>query len=175
MNETNTNKTLEVLLMVNANKLLEKGLKQVSAAGIQTGNIDPEIIINSRAKKRLGLCRKVLGKYDYQIEINSLLLELNEEKAMNTMVHEILHTVKGCMNHGSTWARHANTMSIKYGYDISRTSSYEKLGIEAPEAKFTVKCKGCGIETHRNRKSKLITHTSLYRCGYCNGQLSLIK
>jgi len=29
------------------------------------------------------------------------------------------------------------------------------------------------VEIHRHRKSKLITHTSLYRCGACNGQLVL--
>lgn len=159
--------------MLNANELLQKGIKQVKAAGIEPGNIDPKIVINSRAKTRFGLCRKTPGKYDYQIEINNQLLEADKKKAMNTMVHEILHTVRGCMNHGSTWARHANTMNVKFGYDISRTSSYEKLGIEAPKAKFTVKCKGCGMEIHRHRKSKLITHTNLYRCGACNGKLVL--
>lgn len=118
--------------MLNANELLQKGIKQVKAAGIRPGNIDPEVVINSRAKSRFGLCR--MGKYNYQIEINSQLLQAEEKKVMNTIVHEILHTVRGCMNHGSTWARYANIMNCKFGYDISRTSSYEKMGLEEPKA-----------------------------------------
>ncbi|HHT96331.1 MAG TPA: sprT domain-containing protein [Clostridiales bacterium] len=160
--------------MLNANELLQKGISQVKSAGINPGDINPKVIINSRAKSRFGLCRKTPGKHDYQIEINNQLLETEEFKAMNTMIHEILHTCKGCMNHGKDWKFYANVMNIKFGYDISRTSSYEKLGIEVPEAKFIVKCNDCGNETKRQKKTKLITHTSHYRCGMCDGELTLI-
>lgn len=160
--------------MLNANELLQKGIKQVKAAGIEPGNINPQVIINSRAKNRFGACRKTTGKYDFQIELNSQLLHAEEKKAMNTMVHEILHSAKGCMNHGVTWTKYADIMNEKFGYDISRTSSYEQLGLVAPKAKFVVKCKGCDAKFNRHRKSKLITHTHRYRCGMCNGNLVLL-
>lgn len=160
--------------MLNANELLQKGLRQVKAAGIEPGNINPQVIINTRAKNRFGVCRKTPGKYDYQIELNAQLLETDEKKAMNTMVHEILHSAKGCMNHGPTWTRYANIMNRKFGYDISRCSSYEKLGLERPKPKYVVRCTGCNAEIHRHRKSKLITHTHQYRCGKCQGSLVLL-
>lgn len=161
--------------MMNINELLQKGIKQVKLAGIEPGNINPEVIVNTRAKNRAGLCRKTPGEYDYQIEINSQLLQTQESKIMNTLIHEILHSAKGCMNHGSTWKSYATIMNVIFGYDISRTSSYEKLGIEAPEAKFIVKCKCCGAEIRRQRKSKLTTHPSHYHCGACGGELMLMK
>lgn len=160
--------------MLNANQLLQEGIKQVIEAGIEPGNIDPNVTVNTRAKTRFGQCRKVpYGKYDYQININALLLGADKKKAMNTMVHEILHTVKGCMNHGALWKSHANTMNNKFGYDISRTSSYEKVGIERPKYKYIVKCKSCGIEIGRQKKSKLITQISRYKCR-CGGKLELV-
>lgn len=161
--------------MLNANELLQKGIKQVKIAGIQPGNINPEVIVNGRAKARFGVCRKTHGQYDYQIELNQQLLHVDEKKAMNTMVHEILHSVKGCMNHGPTWTRYANIMNRKFGYDISRCSSYEELGLEKPKPKYIVKCTNCKAEIYRHRKSKLITHTHQYCCGKCKSDLELVS
>ena len=159
--------------MLNANKLLQEAIEQVISAGIVPGKINPNVGINTRAKKRFGQCKKVPGQYDYEIEINHLLLSVTKEKLMNTLVHEILHSCKGCMNHGKTWANYANIMNHKFGYDISRTSSYEKIGIERPEAKYVIECQGCGNQFYRQVKSKLITHTNQYRCK-CGAGLKLI-
>lgn len=161
-------------MLLNANQLLKKGIKQVIEAGIQPGHIHPEVILNSRAKTRFGVCRKTPGEYDFQIELNSELLKAKEEKALNTVVHEILHSVKGCMNHGAIWTNYANKMNRKFGYDISRTSTYEKLGLVRPKPKYLVQCQGCGVEVHRSRRSKLITHINDFACGTCNGKLKLM-
>lgn len=159
--------------MLNADMLLKEGIEQVKAAGIKPGSIDPELKVNKRAVKRFGQCRKIMSsKYDFEIEINHKLLGLDKEKAMNTVVHEILHTVKGCMNHGKTWQNYASIMNNKFGYDISRTTSYEKVGLERPKAKYEVVCESCSNVFHRQRKSKLITNMSQYRCA-CGGSLSL--
>lgn len=159
---------------LNADKLLQEGIKQVISAGITPGNINPNVKINTRAVKRFGQCKKVPdAKYDYEIEINAKLLNVSKEKLMNTLVHEILHTCKGCMNHGKTWKAYADKMNDKFGYDISRTTSYEKIGIERPASKYTVECQGCGVQIGRQQRSKLITQTHLYRCK-CGGSLKLI-
>jgi len=158
---------------LNMDKLLQKGLEQVKSAGITPGNINPKVIINSRAKNRFGVCRRTMGKYDFEIEMNSKLLEAKEEKAMNTMVHEILHSCKDCMNHGKTWKAYANIMNTKFGYDIARTTSHEKLGIETPVAKYTIECQKCHSKINRQKKSNLVTHTHHYKCGKCGGKLIL--
>lgn len=160
--------------MLNANELLKEGIEQVKSAGIEPGNINPNVKINSRAKTRFGMCKKTPGKYDYQIELNAELLKADKKKAMNTMIHEILHTVEGCMNHGITWQRHANKMNRLFGYDISRTSTYSELGLERPKAKYVIQCVDCNNEILRFKKSKVVTHINHYVCGKCNGKLKLV-
>lgn len=161
--------------MLNANEMLQKGIKQVKAAGITPGSINPNVVINNRAKTIFGRCIRVVGPYDYQIELNSELLKTTQKKAMNTMVHEILHTVDGCMNHGPKWTRLAGVMNSKNGYNISRNSTYEQLGIKTPKAKYEVLCKNenCDMKVSRHKKSKLITHLHHYRCPKCGSDLKL--
>ncbi|HHT97576.1 MAG TPA: sprT domain-containing protein [Clostridiales bacterium] len=160
--------------ILNANKLLQEGIEQVISAGIKPGIINPNVKINTRAINRFGQCRKLpQSQYDYEIQINSKLLEVSKDKAMNTLVHEILHTCKGCMNHGKTWKHYANVMNIMFGYDISRTSSYETIGIDKPEYKYMIKCDKCSVSIGRQKQSKLVTHTHQYRCK-CGGNLHLV-
>ena len=160
--------------MLNANELLKEGIEQVKSAGIEPGNINPNVKINSRAKTRFGLCRKTPGKYDYEIELNSELLKADKKKAMNTMVHEILHSAKGCMNHGRLWLAYADKMNRTFGYDISRATSYSALGLERPKAKYVIKCVDCDNEILRFKKSKIVTNVNRYICGRCSGKLKLM-
>lgn len=83
-------------------------------------------------------------------------------------------TVKGCMNHGTTWQRHASKMNRLFGYDISRTSTYSELGLERPKAKYVIQCVDCNNEILRFKKSKIVTHINHYVCGKCNGKLKLV-
>lgn len=160
---------------MNIDELLQEGIKQVLKVNIKPGKIDPKVKINSRAKRRFGQCRKVpYGEYDYEIEINEALLKATKEKIMNTLVHEILHTCKGCMNHGKTWKAYAHEMNVKYGYDISTTTSYEAIGIERPAFKYTIECQGCGTLIGRQQRSKLVKQPYLYRCK-CGGKLALVE
>lgn len=161
--------------MLNANEMLQKGIKQVKAAGITPGSINPNVVINNRAKNIFGKCSRVVGPYDYQIELNSELLKTTQKKAMNTMVHEILHTVEGCMNHGAKWTRLAGVMNEKNGYNISRNSSHEQLGIKRPKAKYEINCanESCDLKVVRYKKSKIVTHIHLYRCPHCSSDLKL--
>ena len=62
--------------------------------------------VNTRAKKRWGLCT-LECEDEYTIEISDRLLadEISEEATFNTMIHELLHTCPNCMNHGKEWKR----------------------------------------------------------------------
>lgn len=165
--------------MLNANELLQKGIEQVKSVGIIPGKINPNVVINSKAASRFGLCsRKKNGKYDYEIQLNSILLEAgaDEKAAMNTMIHEILHTCEGCMNHGPKWKSYAAIMNRKFGYNIDTCNSYEELGLKEPKGKYTLKCtnKKCGKTYEKNRKSKSVTNPNLYKCGECGSSIKLI-
>ena len=159
--------------MLNGNKLLQEAIQKAKIANIPIAEkINPNLEINTRAKKRWGQCKnnKLTGQYD--IQLNYLLLaDDKKDEAIQTLLHEILHTCKNCMNHGNTWKTYANIINNKYNYDISRTNSAESLGIVKEKSKYLLKCTGCGAEIHREKTSKLITHTNNYRCGKCKSKL----
>lgn len=132
--------------------------------------------INTRAKKRWGLC-KYNSNGSYTISISSRLLadDVAVDGAINTIIHELLHTCKGCMNHGENWKREANKVNRAYGYNIKRCSSAEEKGVEPIESmpkaiKHQFRCKECGKVYSRMKESNFTKHWEHYRCGCCNGE-----
>ena len=72
----------------------------LAAIGISCGQVRC-YIVNTRAKQRLGLCRTVdPGVFD--IEIAAWLLQDDAPlvPAMETILHELLHTVPACAHCG---------------------------------------------------------------------------
>ena len=156
------------------NSLLQEAIGEVEAIGITTGKIIPSIEL-TRATRTFGKCRLIKDN-TYTIYISKYFLNNPTAEIKNVLVHEVLHTVKGCMNHGNKWKVLANRMNSKYGYNIKRTSNYILNSEEANQIKrqYTIKCQGCGQTIYRQKKSKLVTKPHLYRCGKCGGKLELI-
>jgi predicted SprT family Zn-dependent metalloprotease len=153
----------------------------------------PEIKINTRAKSRFGSCRKVWkgsdGKYVnrpvsslqkpyFQIEICEAMLDADEQELKNVLAHELLHTCYGCYNHGKRWKAYAVRINNMYGYNITSTTTYEKIGLERPEKKtaykYKIECAKCGKIFYRQRKSKLTENPGRYRCT-CGGKLKVTE
>lgn len=163
--------------MLDPNELLQKAIEQVQEAGIKPGNINPVLEINHSAKGNFGLCTKINNpnrQYDYKIRLNKEVLKAKEKSIMEVLVHEVLHSCEGCMNHGKTWKSYVSIMNKKFGYNISRCTTYEKLGISNVDSKYIIECVECKRKIYRNRKSKLTENVSLYYCN-CNGELKIIK
>lgn len=142
-------------------------------------NIYRNVLINSRPKKRFGCCRKKNGKF--QIEISEFVLECDSKDIRGILAHELLHTCNGCYNHGNIWKVYAERFNSAYGYNIKRTSLPEELGIETPKqqsegdrAKYIIKCRKCGREYTRQRRTSIIRNINAYRCG-CGGKLTVLK
>jgi predicted SprT family Zn-dependent metalloprotease len=105
--------------------------------------------------------------------------DVTNDGAINTIIHELLHTVQGCMNHGENWKREANKVNRVYGYNIKRCSSAEEKGVEPieniPQAiKYQFKCKDCGKVYSRTRASRFTKNWQRYRCGCCGGQFTKV-
>ena len=159
---------------------LDKALKDIICQAQEEGipvpdNIFEKVEINSRPKKRFGCCRFIEGKY--HIEISEFLLEGKDEGIKETLAHEVLHTCAGCQDHGKIWKEYAKRMNRRYGYNISRTVSFEKMGIEEPERepvfRYIIKCEKCGKEYPRQRFTCVMKKIKAYRCG-CGGRLIII-
>ena len=73
-------------------------MQELDALGIEYGNV-VRWEVNTRAKKRWGMCSKACG--GFAIQVNGRLLDddadLNGLKS--TIIHELIHTCKGCWNH----------------------------------------------------------------------------
>lgn len=141
-------------------------------------HIKPQVTINTRARSRFAACKKLKGSYEYEIEVGEMMLQADAKWVKNILAHEVLHTCYGCYNHGQKWKKYADQMNRTYGYEISTTTTYEKIGLDTPEKKRQIKymiiCQKCGQKMYRQKRSRLVTHTSEYRCK-CGGKLDCYK
>jgi predicted SprT family Zn-dependent metalloprotease len=157
--------------------LVSEVAKNLESIGIPISKNIKGVSINKRARKRLGACKIEKSPYKedcFIIEISAVSLDLDLKHLKDIIAHELLHTCDGCFNHGEKWKKF--TIKAKaMGYDISRTVSYETLGIDnlktKESVKYKVKCQNCGHVYERKRMCQLIKTPKKYRCGLCGGAL----
>lgn len=168
-----------------------KCLYMVECAGIQHGNITG-FSVNTRAKRRWGQCKYDASENGYKINISCELLSGNCNDGLeNTIIHEILHTCKGCMNHGSEWKRLAEIIYRTYGIEIKRCSSAAEKGVDEEEHyrrirearasrkkeeyRYIFRCSCCGCLYGQKRASKFTKHPETYHCARCGGKFVKIS
>lgn len=165
------------MLQNKLDNVYNEAIEKIIAANIP---LEPEriakISLNTRAKKRWGQCKK-LPSGRFEININADLVSQSEDGTLNTVIHELLHTVNGCLNHGRQWQVYANRINNMYGINVKRTSTSDEKGvervIEKPEYKYMLKCDGCGQTIRRQKKSKIVEYPELFKCGRCGGRFSI--
>ena len=184
------------------NKLFIECVTELNNIGIDIldkkkyGEID--ISISKRNNKRYGCCKQEEPDKDYKmvtkigrrkiirfekfnkhhIEVSKWVLELDDNIIKNTIMHELIHCMPYCNNHGAEFKRYANLINTKYGYDVSRVGNkkqdFEKSNIEYDDRvnyKYKVICKGCNLEFYRQRLSKNFARK--YRCAKCGGKFEI--
>lgn len=98
-------------------ELLIKVEKQLKRIDIPLSGEIEKTVINDRAKKRLGACKKVIkpdGKTKFIIEISSVILSCSEKEICGVIAHELIHTCEGCFNHGRMWKEYADRANREY-------------------------------------------------------------
>lgn len=186
------------------NQIYYKCVQELKSIGIdilddkKIGTI--EISISKRNNQRYGCCkqeepdektktidkigkRKVIRykKFNkHKIEISPWLLELNEEIIKNTIIHEIIHCIPNCNNHGEEFKKYAKYINNSLGYNISRVGNkredYAKSNIgyiERENYKYSIKCINCGQSFLRKRLTR--NFTQKYRCGKCGAKFAIEK
>lgn len=148
--------------------------KKLEDIGIQCGNV-MAVTVNTRAASRWGQCKRINGYYTINISARLLDDDVELVHLEDTMIHELLHTCDGCMNHGAEWKRRAEMVNRAYGYNIKRTASAAEKGIAEDRveraAKYKFVCNECGQVITRNRASDFTRRYTAYRCGICKGTL----
>ena len=161
-------------------------IENLNAIGIYPNDIS-EFRINTRAKKRWGQACKKSGVYSININVLLLQDDCPERALLETLYHELLHCVDGCMNHGEKWQELAELVNDCYMVNITRASSdEEKLGVEyASEVRevkqqslkiFAVQCVDCGNKCTRHgmRSPQWYAHPERYQCRKCGGKLKKV-
>lgn len=131
--------------------------------------------VSTRCRQQWGHCKAVgFGAFEITISAKLLQDDVDDQFAKDTIAHELLHTVDGCMNHGKKWKTLANRVNTCCpGYCIkSRTAAIEK-GI-AVEYRYLMRCCGCNATIGRHRKSPFVDHPEHYKCSKCGGKFERI-
>lgn len=117
--------------------------------------------LSERTNKCFGRC-KSLGNNRYLLSFNRKYLDVGDPKNIhNTIMHEVIHSVNGCMNHQSLWKVVVARINSAFGYSISRTTNdvaYAALYIKPKTVNYSVWCDNCHTRLARyNRKSSTVT------------------
>ena len=166
--------------MRDLNKITEECRQEIESIGITCGEVK-RVVVNYRAKARWGQCKGLKGG-GYEINISSQLMsdDVDIVALKTTVIHELLHTVKGTRGHTGLWKEYAELMNDTYGYNIKRcTPAYEKGITEEQRAsmipKYFIECTNCGLVYDYCRRTKIVAMFmddpkgahNRYRCGKC--------
>lgn len=186
------------------NNLYIQCLTELKYIGIDMQNKqlvgDIDIKLNRKASKRYGCCkqenpdekykivqkrgRKKIIKYEkfknHHIEISQWVMQLNDNIIKNTIIHELIHCIPFCNNHGKEFKKYANYINQKLGYHITTKGNIEQdykashiKYTEANNYKYKIICKKCGQIIYRKRFNPNLIKK--YRCGKCQGILELVE
>lgn len=183
-------------------KIYEQCIRELESIGIDIlnkkyiGTID--ITISKRNNKRYGSCKQEepdlktkyiekVGRKKYiryakfnkhHIEISPWLMDLDEVIIKNTIIHEIIHCLPNCNNHGETFKKYAKYINERLGYNIARVGNkkedYLKSNVEYIEKEkynYHITCINCGQEFFRKRLSRNFVRK--FRCAKCGGKFEI--
>ena len=126
---------------------------------------------NARFKAVFGRCKRLNGGEKFVVEINKYFLDNGEDiEILDTLVHEYIHTIDGCFNHGEKF-KLVGRMFDKHGLSISRTSAKGEIRAERKSINYVIQCDECKKQWHRNRAKKEL---SKFQCP-CGGDLTQYK
>lgn len=125
------------------------------------------------------------GTYDLMVSKNIFDAIENDDKQhaelVNTITHELVHTMNKCWNHGPNFKRIANYLNSVSGglLNITTTTTASDLGLDISKIKkikYKVICIHCGHEYMYTRKPKHnVADYICSVCGFSGDSLQLVE
>ena len=132
---------------------------------------------NSRLTRTWGRCSRNKDG-SFSIDIAGRLLDEGSDKGiLETILHEMIHTCKGCFNHKNTWKKYADRLNTKYGFNIQRTDTALNKGVaNEPKRiyKYAIRCPQCGTNFKYQIMTNAVKNPSLYMCRDCKCRLERV-
>ena len=167
------------------NRDFEAAKQIVIDAGMPQCKNNSYVLDISKSKSFLGQTEEI-GINKYRISLNRVYAEtVSHDDLMNTLVHEVLHTLPHGMKHTGEWKQYAerihayNGMMIQRIHPMSESISFYNAAIEAQKAargalKYIVVCPNCGKLRTFERRSKVVASIqkseNRYRCVHCQSK-----
>ena len=98
--------------------------------------------------------------------------DLAQTRFQSTIIHELIHTIPGCMNHGRKFHYICNLVNRRYPeYQLQTSTDPKSFGIEEEaleirKPKYKIICLNCGKEYIYYKKPRY--HISDYSCSKCH-------
>ena len=143
--------------------------------GIKVGKV-MQVRFN-KSPHDFGFCQKI-RKGVYVITITDLALHGDIK---STVVHELIHAVDGCYNHGSKFQTIAKELSKAYNIELGTTASSKEMEMtkeyRLSKAKYVIKCtnSNCNCMIFRYRAVGVVVNPDKYKCGECGSNLLRIR
>ncbi|MBR5278237.1 MAG: SprT-like domain-containing protein [Clostridia bacterium] len=142
--------------MKNFEQLIKECLSDLESIGIKIGKVT-KYSINTRAKSRWGQCKQVCNGI-FEINISAQLLQdnISDQAAKDTILHEMLHTIDGCMGHKGKWKELAQKVNKELPqYTIKRVTSSAEKGIETKTANPKTQTKATSKPKPKTQKGNM--------------------
>lgn len=122
---------------------------------------------------------RIVGARKYSIRVTNIInlipdATIASNRLLSAMVHELIHTHPGCMNHQRPFQTMAARVNKKYPeLNIARGITSEEVGVTLPEPEYRyyVYCQKCGQRNRYQRKPKIWKYinkkSSPYTCTVC--------
>ena len=134
----------------------------------------------TRSTRNLGSCSLNRTTGLYTISLSAYAMK-DEKEIRATLAHELVHTLPGCMSHGTRFHAYGSIVEHHLGIPITSRAdreSAEKSGItdaRMAKARYKIICNDCGQAIYRLRRCKLTDYPESYRCSACGGRFTVYK
>ena len=157
----------------------DRDILQSLGCDMEKKTYTPSLSIDSRST--MGRCSWTsVCPNNYLIQVNpEYVKKCKAEEIHTTIMHEVIHSVDGCGNHGPEWKRIAALVNANYQFlPITRTSGYEDwVKILRDSSKYFATCKKCGYTytwVRRGRAYDLCVRNRA-KCSLCGGDRFICK
>ena len=143
------------------------------------------IKISGRTKRASGKCfYKPTKDKCFEIHIAKYLFNMNKKIILEVLLHELIHTVVDCFNHGNKFTSIMNKINKAENLNISVVLDSDEMAqtLVANNAinsfhKYEIICANCGKHlAYVDRKShNIIKYPFLYSCKACGGKIGIIE
>lgn len=118
------------------------------------------------------------SKRVYGLCTNKIKVTINNKLPMKvapvTIIHELIHTIKGTKGHDKNFKYYASKVSKMYNINIDTHATKEEVTAmrEVIKPKYIVMCTKCKKEWAYFRKAKVVKNPSHYHC-QCGGTIQI--